>query len=136
MNPPLKFASVVIYTDRVAETVAFYVRITGLETSYFDTELGFALLGADQAVAIASHAAGEMMLAEGYAKVRRSHVRSVELAFWSPDVSASFHNAIDAGATPLTAPRVMPWGQTVAYVQAPDGAIIGFLTPIERESGN
>ena len=44
-----------------------------------------------------------------------------ELAFWTRDVAAAFQIAVEAGATALTPPRVMPWGQTVAYVQAPKG---------------
>ncbi|WP_216900631.1 hypothetical protein [Synechococcus sp. CCY 9618] len=87
----MKFATAVIYTDDVAATLAFYVQITGIEPTLHDREPGFALLGADQSVAIASHA---------------------------------------AGATALTPPRLMPWGQTVAYVQAPEGTIIGLLTPV------
>jgi lactoylglutathione lyase len=126
----LSFATAVIYTDRVPETVAFYVRVTRLELSYFDEALGFALLGSAQAIAIASHAAGELMLADGYRTVESDQVRGAELAFWTRDVAAAFANAVDAGARALTEPRLMPWGQTVAYVQAPEGTIIGFLTPI------
>ncbi len=129
----LTFATAVIYTDRVPETVAFYVRITGLEPSYFDTELGFAVLGAEQSVAIASHAAGTLMLTDAYRTVQGTHVQGAELAFWTRDVSAAFAKAIDAGATPLAAPRLMPWGQTVAYVHAPEGTIIGFLTRMPAE---
>jgi lactoylglutathione lyase len=128
MSETLQFATAVIYADDVAATVAFYQRVTGLEPAYYDTELGFALLGADQAVAIASHAAGALMLADGYDVARSDRVRGSELAFWTHDVAAAFERAVDAGATPLTPPRLMPWGQTVAYVHAPDGTILGFLT--------
>jgi len=128
--PALKFATAVVYTDDVPRTVDFYVRATGIEPSLFDRDLGFAILGADQSVAIASHAAGALMLAGGYDAVTSTQVRGAELAFWAPDVAAAYHRALDAGALPLTPPRVMPWGQTVAYVQAPEGTIVGFLTPV------
>lgn len=124
----LVFACAVVYTDDVARSVDFYVRVTGLEPSYYDRELGFAMLGAEQTVAIASHAAGELMLAAGYHGVRSDEVRGTEIAFWAPDVAAAFASAIDAGATVLTAPRDMPWGQTVAYVQAPEGTVVGFIS--------
>lgn len=130
MRETLKFATAVIYTADVAATVAFYGRVTGLEPAYYDEELGFALLGEDQAVAIASHDAGALMLADGYDAVRSERVRGAELAFWTVDVATAFQGAIDAGATALTAPRRMPWGQTVAYVEAPEGTIVGFLTPM------
>jgi predicted enzyme related to lactoylglutathione lyase len=126
------FASAVVYADDVEATVEFYGRAVGLVPSYYDRELGFALLGADQAVAIASHAAGTLMLGDGYELVRGERVRGAELAFWSADVGATYEAAMAAGATALTPPRVMPWGQTVAYVQAPEGTILGFVT---RASG-
>ena len=58
MSEMLKFATAVVYADDVPATVAFYRRVTGLEPTYYDAALGFALFGEDQAVAIASHDAG------------------------------------------------------------------------------
>lgn len=124
----LAFACAVVYTDDVARSVDFYVKATGLEPSYYDRDLGFAMLGADQTVAIASHAAGELMLADGYDDVRSNGVRGTEIAFWAPDVAVAFSRALEAGASALTPPRDMPWGQTVAYVQAPEGTVIGFIS--------
>lgn len=124
----LRFATAVVYTDDVAEAVAFYERATGLAPSYYDRELGFALLGPEQAVAVASHAAGALMLEAGYAAAQHGRVRGTELAFWADDVAAAFDAAVGAGAVALTPPRVMPWGQTVAYVEAPEGTIVGVLT--------
>jgi len=130
MSEILKFATAVVYADDVPATVAFYRRVTGLEPTYYDTDLGFALLGEDQVVAIASHEAGMLMLADGYSQARSNQVRGTELAFWTRDVAAAFQVAVEAGATALTPPRVMPWGQTVAYVQAPEGTILGFVTRV------
>lgn len=48
MSEILKFATVVVYADDVPATVAFYRRVTGLEPTYYDADLGFALLGEDQ----------------------------------------------------------------------------------------
>ena len=130
MSEILKFATVVVYADDVPATVAFYSRVTGLEATYYDADLGFAMLGEDQAVAIASHEAGMLLLADGYGHARSDRVRGTELAFWTRDVAAAFQLAVEAGATALTPPRVMPWGQTVAYVQAPEGTIVGFVTRV------
>jgi catechol 2,3-dioxygenase-like lactoylglutathione lyase family enzyme len=126
----LKFATAVVYVDDVPATVAFYRRVTGLEPAHYDENLGFAILGEDQTLAIASHQAGTLMLADGYAPARSDRVRGTELAFWTNDVAAAFRTAVEAGATPLTPPRPMPWGQTVAYVQAPEGTILGFVTRV------
>ena len=128
MSEILKFATTVIYTDDVPTTIAFYRTVTGLEPTFYDADLGFALLGEDQAVAIASHEAGTLMLANGYDQARSNRVRGIEIAFWTRDVAAAFRIAVEAGATALTPPRVMPWGQTVAYVEAPEGTVLGFVT--------
>ena len=130
MTTALQFATAVIYTDDVPTTVAFYGRATGLTPSYYDRALGFAQLGPEGAVAIASHAAGALMLEAGYAPTQHGRVRAVELAFWADDVPAAFDAAVAAGAVALTPPRVMPWGQTVAYVEAPEGTILGFITRV------
>jgi len=130
----LKFASAVVYTDDVPRSVEFYARATGIEPSHYDHELGFAMFGDDQAFAVASHAAGTLMLEDGYLPLTSATVRGAELAFWAPDVHAAFARAVDAGATPLTPPRVMPWGQTVAYVQAPEGTIVGLISPATSSS--
>ena len=81
-------------------------------------------------MAIASHDAGMLMLADGYSHARSNRVRGTELAFWTRDVTTAFQVAVEAGATALTPPRVMPWGQTVAYVQAPEGTILGFVQQV------
>ena len=130
MTTALQFAMVVVYADDVAATVAFYERVTGLTTSYYDEELGFGVLGVDQAVAIASHAAGALMLEAGYERARGARVRGTEIALWAEDVAVAFDTAVRAGAVALTPPRVMPWGQTVAYVEAPEGTILGFITRV------
>ena len=132
MSEILKFATAVIYADDVPATVAFYRHVTRLEPTYYDADLGFALLGEDQALAIASHEAGMLMLADGYDQARSNRVRGTELAFWTRDVATAFRVAVEAGATALTPPRVMPWGQTVAYVQAPEGTILGFVTRVDE----
>lgn len=128
--PAMQFASAVVYTDDVSATVEFYVSVTGIEPSLYDRELGFALLGTDQLVAIASHDAGVLMLEDAYETVRTDRVRGAELAFWVEDVPDAFQRALEAGAVALTSPRVMPWGQTVAYVEAPEGTIVGFVTSV------
>ena len=54
----------------------------------------------------------------------------VEVAFYTDDVLAAFARAVGAGAVVIAAPKVMPWGQTVAYVRSIEGTLIGLCTPI------
>jgi len=39
-----------------------------------------------------------------------------------------------AGAKSLASPYVTSWGQKVAYVQSPDGTIIGICSPVEEHA--
>ncbi len=131
MSTPLKFGAAVLYVDDVPAALDFYRRALGLEPRLYDEAAGFAELGADGAVAIASHAAGEFMMPGAYARRASGRSSGVELAFFTDDVPSAFERAVSAGAAALTAPRVMPWGQTVAYVESMEGTIIGFVTPVE-----
>lgn len=45
-------------------------------------------------------------------------------------LAAAVQRAVDAGATRLQAPAAKPWGQTVAYVRAPDGTPVEPCTPM------
>lgn len=125
----LDFASTVLYIDDVARLVDFYREALGIEPRFFDADLGFAELGADARIAIASHKAGHFMMPGAYRKPDGVEVAGTELAFYATDVQAAYDRAVAAGARGLTPPRKMDWGQTVAYVEDPVGTIIGFISP-------
>jgi catechol 2,3-dioxygenase-like lactoylglutathione lyase family enzyme len=52
-----------------------------------------------------------------------------ELAFTTDDVPSSLHAALSAGAVLVQEAAVMPWGQTLSYVRAPEGTLIEICTP-------
>jgi len=134
MDSSLKFASVVLYVDDVPSVLDFYQRAFGLEPRFYDANAGFAELGEDGAIAIASHGAGEFMMPEAYTPGTSDRRSGVEIAFWTENVVAAFDRAVNAGALAMAAPREMPWGQTVAYVESVEGTIIGFVTPTETSA--
>ena len=129
MRPDPKFAAAVIYVEDVPPVLDFYQRAFGLDVRFYDEEAGFAELGPDGTVALASHEAGEFMMPGAYPRPASERRSGVELAFWTDDVPAAFARAVEAGAVGLTPPRTMPWGQTVAYVESIEGTVIGFVTP-------
>lgn len=55
-----------------------------------------------------------------------SGIPRCELYLSSSDVAKDFQEAINAGADPISEPKNMDWGDTVAYVADPDGHIIAF----------
>ena len=129
-NTTMQFGGTVLYVDEVSAVVDFYRRAFGFEVRFFDETLGFAELETDgSTLAIAAHSLGEMLMPDGYVRPVDGQAAGVEIAFFTRDVSASFAKAIAEGASPITAPRRMPWGLEVAYVRAPEGTIIGFSEP-------
>jgi lactoylglutathione lyase len=126
----MHFAGTVIYADEVPRVVEFYRRAFGLELRFFDEALGFAELETGgSTLSIASHSLGETLMPSGYRRPVDGHPAGVELAFLTRDVPASFAKVIAEGASPIAAPRRMPWGLEVAYVRAPEGTVIGLSEP-------
>ena len=131
-----RLGSTVIYVEHgVKEVLDFYQAAFDLTIRYYDDALKFGELEAGgnfPTIMIASYAAGEYMVGEGFPRSADKRPQDVELAFLMSDVPAAYARAIAAGAKPLRAPRVMPWGQTVAYVASIEGTLIGLLTPIAK----
>ena len=126
----MQFAGTVLYVDQVSAAVDFYRRAFGLGLRFFDEELGFAELDTGGSMlAIASHALGEMLMPNEYRRPVDGRPAAVEIGFLTSDVPAAFAKAIAEGASPIAAPKRMPWGLEVAYVRAPEGTMIGFSEP-------
>ena len=126
----MQFGGTVLYVDHVQAVVDFYRRAFGLELRFFDEALGFAELETGgSCLAIAAHSLGEMLMPNGYQRSADGRPTGVEIAFLTDDVPVAFTRAIAEGASPVSAPRQMPWGLEVAYVRAPEGTIIGFSEP-------
>ncbi|HMB92863.1 MAG TPA: VOC family protein, partial [Rhodothermales bacterium] len=117
-------ASTVLYVNDVAQIVAFYRQALGLEPRFYDEDVGFAELGDEGQIAVASHGAGEFMMPGAYPTSNDGRLASTELAFYTADVQRAYDRAVAAGARSLAAPRQMEWGQTVAYVEDPAGTIL------------
>lgn len=125
------FGAAVLYVDDVPAVLDFYRRAFGLEPRFYDAAAGFAELGPDGHVAVASHAAGALMMPGVYRRPERGGPDGVEVAFLTDDVPAAFDRAVAAGAATLAPPRVMPWGQTVAYVASVEGTIVGLVAHVK-----
>jgi uncharacterized glyoxalase superfamily protein PhnB len=126
----MHFAGIVVYVDEVPGVVEFYRRAFGLELRFFDEALGFAELETGgSTLSIAAHSLGEKLMPRGYRRPVDGQPAGVELAFLTRDVPASFAKGIAEGASPIAAPRRMPWGLEVAYVTAPEGTVIGLSEP-------
>ena len=54
----------------------------------------------------------------------------MEIALVTDSVNETYTTALAAGAVSLKAPMVKPWGQTVAFLQCPDGTLAELCSPI------
>lgn len=127
----LRFGSTVLFVDDVRAVLDFYKAALGFETRFYDEEFDFGELETGSVgLAIASHRSGALMMPGHYERTPVGNPQSVELAFYTADVAASYEKAISAGALSLAAPKKMAWGQTVAYVRSIEGTIIGLCTPL------
>jgi catechol 2,3-dioxygenase-like lactoylglutathione lyase family enzyme len=53
-----------------------------------------------------------------------------EVALITDDLAVSHRHAIECGGLEILAPTKKPWGQTVSYVQSPEGILIELCTAI------
>jgi lactoylglutathione lyase len=135
----MKLAGTCLYVDDVPAVLDFYRRAFGFGTRFFDEALQFAELdtggvpGTPPILSFASHGFAEVLM-PGYARPSGGGPSGVEVAFYANDVAAAFGRAVEAGAVVMAQPKVMPWGQTVAYVRSVEGTLIGLCSPVNAAS--
>ena len=131
----MKLGYVVIYVEDVKATMAFYTAAFGFETKmvyekggsvdYGELKTGETVLG------FAAHSLGKLNLQGKYQKgSAEEDPFGMALALVSEDVAAAYERAIATGAIALSPPKEKPWGQTVAYLRAPEGTLIEICSPI------
>lgn len=136
----MELTSVVVYVEdgAVPATLEFYERALGLTRRFYDPGYQFGeLAGCGAAtLAVAAHSTGERLMPAGYERPSLgTRVTNIEVAFTTNDVRSAFTRAVAAGAKVLAEPYVLPWGQEVAYVRAPDGTLLGLCAPLPTPDG-
>ncbi len=128
----MKFGYTILYVDDVSAAVRFYRDAFGFSVRFMHEGGDYAELetGATT-LAFASHSLGEQNFPEGYTKLTDlAKPAGAEIAFVTDDVEVAVAGAVSAGATVIADAQSKPWGQTVAYVRAPDGCLIELCTPV------
>jgi catechol 2,3-dioxygenase-like lactoylglutathione lyase family enzyme len=125
----MKLRYIILYVSEPRATVDFYTRAFGVEPGFVhpsgdyaemvtgETKLAFSAISLMQSLG--------KTVAE--APVERP---SFEIAFEVVDVAAAVARAVEAGAALVSAPAKMDWGQTIAYVRAPEGTLVEICTPV------
>ena len=119
----------IIYVASVPETLAFYKAAFGFEEGFLHEggDYGELITGATK-LAFSSHA---LMAQIGKDVATTPAAKpSYELAFEVDDVAAALAHALANGAKLVTPVTEMPWGQTLAYVRAPEGTLIELCTAV------
>jgi uncharacterized glyoxalase superfamily protein PhnB len=128
----VKFAYTIVYVKDVAQSVAFYERAFDLKQRFIDESKQYAEMDTgDTTLAFAANELADSNLSQGFQKNSLSKLPAgIEIGFVTSDVAAAFLQAVESGATAVIAPKVKPWGQTVAYVRDLDGVLIEIGSPM------
>jgi lactoylglutathione lyase len=127
----MPFAYTVVYVDNVEASLSFFERAFGLARSFVSPGAEFGQLDTGTtALAFCDHATARESLGADYRRAADGAPLGMEVAFTTDDVAAAVDRAVQAGATLLKPATRMSWGQTVAYVRAPDGTLVELCTPM------
>jgi lactoylglutathione lyase len=128
----MKFGYTIIYVADVAAATKFYGEAFGIATRFAHEGGDYAELETGETtLAFAAHSLAESNFAEGITKLTDlAKPAGIEIAFVTDDVTSAVTKAIAAGASLVSSPATKPWGQTVAFVRAPDGTLVELCTPV------
>lgn len=137
----MELAATVIYVDDVPPVLEFYRAAFGLEPRFVDLDVQlperlpggryqYAVLATENgSLQFGTHDLGTLLM-PAYVRPSDGRPSGVEIFFYASDVLAAYDRALQAGAQPVAEPRVLPWGQTVAYLRGVEGTFIGVGSPL------
>ncbi len=125
---------VIFYVPDVSAAIRFYQKAFGLqerlitpENDYGELETGSTTL------AFVSHELAQTSLADsgGFTPLSTHPAPpGATIVLLTNDVTAALNGAVEAGARIYAEPVEKPWGQTVAYLIDPFGALVEVATPV------
>ena len=119
----------ILYVPDVPATLTFYEAAFGLTTRFLHESGDYGELETGS-TALAFSAHRLMQKLGKNPQAANAHAPSFEIALCTPDVPAALARAITAGAKPMRPVKVMPWGQTIAYVADINGFLVELCTPM------
>jgi lactoylglutathione lyase len=118
---------IVLYVDDVTRSVAFAETAFGLSRRFMTEEADYAEMETG-ATALAYCARSVGSATTGLSLASGDPHMNVTLVVL--DVQVAFDRAVTAGASPVLAPTVKPWGQTTSFVRDLDGHLIELATVV------
>ncbi len=127
----MHFGYTIVYVPDVAEAIAFYETAFGFRRRFVSEDGGYGELDSgDTTLSFAHHSMADVLGIEISPATADAPAPGIELAFVTEDVEDGFRAAVAAGATAVTAPHPMPWGQIVSYVRDLNGVLIEICSPV------
>lgn len=122
----MKFSHVTLLVNNVLQAIAFYEKAFGFKQRFVHKSGLFAEMEIDEvALHFAASKAVKANLPKGFQENNFSNLPAgIEVCLVTDDVADAFALATKAGATAYAEPKVMFWGQTIAYVRNLDGILI------------
>lgn len=127
----MKLGYVITYVPDVAAALDFYERAFGLTRRFLHPSLTYGEL--ETGATALAFAAESMIEANGLELTRHDPAKlasATEIGLVTDDVDGAYERALAAGASAAKAPTSKPWGQRVAYVRDPFGALIELCSPM------
>lgn len=128
----MKLGYTIIYVPSVEQSLGFYMQAFGLRQKFLHESGAYGELDTGETtLAFAAHELGDGNFPGGHVHADASpKPLGMEIALVTENVEAAHARALRHGAKELAAPAQKPWGQTVSYVRAPDGALIELCTAV------
>jgi len=125
----MKFKYTIFYVDDVSASLEFYKKAFGLDVRMIHGEGDYAEL--DTGTTSLSFCSRKLMDQLGKrTSSPEAEAPVFEIAFETDDVEGAFQKAVANGASPVSAPENMPWGQTVGYVADINGYLVEICSPV------
>lgn len=128
----MKLGYTILYVDDVPATLDSWERAFGLgrrflhdSGTYAELETGATTLSLAEREFGRSHFEGEAA-----AELFDGKPRLFEIGLVTDDVAGAWERAIAGGMEALVAPKVQPWGQTVAWVRDRNGILVELASPM------
>jgi lactoylglutathione lyase len=122
----MKFGYVILYVQDVARAIAFYETAFGWQRRFIDDTGTYGELETGgTTLAFAANPLAATNLPGGFQENNLANPPAgMEIGFVVDDVEQAYAHAVEMGAIAYAAPKVKPWGQTVAYVRDLDGVLV------------
>jgi lactoylglutathione lyase len=134
----MKLGYTVFWVEDADQAARFYEQVFGLKrrfemqtplTPWIEMETG------ETALAFAQFSEAEVLFSGNFRKhdPHEAPVASV-ISFVTEDVEAVYKTAMKLGATSITAPKIEPWGQTIARIRDINGIAVSIATPLQPQA--